>query len=199
MQTPTEFELEHAWGEVYDPVKAHAYYERTKELKGRKRGQTKITSAQLSGKGLPKYRDPRTGKTLDQIHKEAKAKQRKALSAGIQSLSKKLQRLEARILEMEAEESSENRKGKAKKERAAKEAAKPKTVAEKAEAARESEKYRDKNQQKLKSDAKDAKSGGGSTKDTKSKSKSASLSDLKARRTKVKGQIAVAKQKLAAL
>jgi len=186
MQAPTELELQHIGSLVsnYDPVKAHEYYERTKKLKGRRRGSSV---------------DPRIGKTMGQISKDARAKQRKELAARIQSLSRKLQKLEAKIREMETKEASEDRKGKAKAERAAKEADKPKSAAEKAEAARESEKYRDKNQQKLKSEAKDAKSGGGSSTDKQAGSKKASVSDLKALATKVKGQIAVAKQKLAAL
>lgn len=187
MRTPTELELQHlAAGFVsnYDPAKRREYYLRTRKLKGRRRGTSE---------------DPRTGKSMGQISKDARAKQRQELAARIQSLSKKLQKLEAKIREMEAAEASEDRKGKAKAERAAKEAAKPKTAAEKAEAAREAEKYRDKNQQKLKSEAKDAKSGGGSAREKKSGSKASSVSDLKALATKVKGQIAVAKQKLAAL
>ena len=203
MQTPTEFELDqlvHVSLGVYDPVKAHEYYERTKKLKGRKRGQAKITEAQLSGKRLSKRQDSRKGKTAVQISKEARAKQRKELTERIQSLEKALKRLEARIRELEHEEASEDRKGKAKKERAAKEAAKPDTAAEKAKAAREAKKDRAKNQQEQKNKAKEAsdKSGGGGSK-KKAGSKTEKISKLKALRTKKKGQIAVAKQKLAAL
>jgi len=178
MLTPTEFELQH----VYDPVAAREYYLRTRKLKGRQPGAGD---------------DPRTGLTRGQIASNAKTRQRKELAARIQSLSKKLDRLEAKIREMESKAKSEDRKGEAKKERAAKEADKPKTAAEKAEAARESEKYRDKNKQKLKNQAKQAssKSGGGSSK----KSGTKTVTDFKALATKVKGQIAVAKQKLAAL
>jgi len=207
MRTPTELELNQlqhialggALG-TYDPVKAHEYYERTKKLKGRKRGQADTPRGGLS-RTRATGRDPRTGKMMDQIHKEARAKQRKALSDAIQSLSKKLDRLEARIRELSHEEASEDRKGAAKKERAAKEREKPDTTAEKAEKARESKKDRAKNQQKEKSKAKEAsdKSGGGSSSKTKSGSKTSQLSELKAQATKVKGQIAVAKQKLAAL
>ena len=206
MRAPTELELTQLQHRLlggassYDPVKAHEYYERTKKLKGR-RGQAKITNAQLSGKGLSKYRDPRTGKTMDQIHREARAKQRKELSDRIQSLSAKLAKLEAKIREMTHEEASEDRKGKAKKERAAKEREKPDSAAEKAEKARESKKDRAKNQQETKNKAKEAsdKSGGGSSSKTKSGSKASQVSELRALATKVKGQIAVAKQKLAAL
>ena len=207
MRTPTEFELSQlahiSLGAVYDPVKAHEYYERTKKLKGRKRGQADTPRSRLTGLSgaMATGRDPRTGKAMPQIHREARAKQRKALSDAIQSLSKKLDRLEARIRELSHEEASEDRKGAAKKERAAKEREKPDTAAEKAEKARESKKDRAKNQQKEKSKAKEAsdKSGGGSSSKKKSGSKTSQISELRAQATKVKGQIAVAKQKLAAL
>jgi hypothetical protein len=182
---PTEHELHQLFHYAvgYDPIKAKQYYERTKQLKGRQRGSSE---------------DPRTGKTREEIAKGARTRQRKELTERINSLSKKLDKLEALIKERESKEKSEDRKGKAKKERAAKEAAKPDSAAEKAEAARESEKYRDKNQQKLKGD--DKKSGGGSGKgDVKKTGKKKSVSELRSMATKVKGQIAVAKQKLAAL
>ena len=124
---------------TYDPVKAHEYYERTKKLKGRKRGQADTSGGRLPSRARSNGRDPRTGKMMDQIHKEARAKQRKELSDAIQSLSKKLDLLEAKISRLTHEEASEDRKGKAKKERAAKEAEKPDTAAEKAEKARESQ------------------------------------------------------------
>jgi chromosome segregation ATPase len=190
MRTPTETELQHlgAVGSFYDPVKAHEYYEAHKHLKGRQKGST------LQPLGFAKANTRR--------HEAAKPRQRRELQARIQSLSSKLQKLEAKIREMEHEEAREDRKSKAKKERAAKERDKPKTAAEKAEAARDAKKYRDKNQQKLKSKSDDkqstGKSGGGSSK-KKSGAKKPSVSDLKALATKVRGQIAVAKQKLAAL
>jgi hypothetical protein len=183
MKTPTEYDLERLMHE-YDPAKAHDYYERTKHLKGRKKGSGQV---------------PQTGVTRVQIHRDAKARQRKELAAAIQNLGQKLQKLEALIKKKEHEAQAEDRKGKAKKERSAKEKDKPKTAAEKAKAARESEKYRKKHHQKLKSKAKsDAKSGGGSSKG-KTDPKKASVTELKSLATKVKGQIAVAKQKLAAL
>jgi hypothetical protein len=197
MRPPNEFELQHmvlggAIG-AYDPVKAHEYYERTKKLKGRKRGQVQTSNGRVPSRG----RDPRTGKRMDRIQKEARAKQRKELSTRIQSLSNKLNKLEAKIRELEHEEASEDRKGTAKKERAAKEADKPKSAAEKAEAARESKKDRAKNQQQEKS--KETSADSGSSSDKKSGSKTGRVSELKTLATKVKGQIAVAKQKLAAL
>lgn len=182
MKTPTEFELQHMVA-GYDPAKAHDYYERHKHLTGRKPGHGRDSSRRTSG-----------GR---QVANSAKAKQRKALSDRIQTLTKKLHALEAHIAKREHEEKAENRKSKAKKERAAKEKDKPKSAAEKAKTARENKQYRDKHKQSLKSKAKkDDKSNGG--KDSKKKSKH-SISELKSLATKVKGMIAVAKQKLAAL
>ena len=42
---------------AYDPVKAHAYYMRTRKLKGRKKGKNKMTAAQKAAKKMTKYRD----------------------------------------------------------------------------------------------------------------------------------------------
>jgi hypothetical protein len=184
LRTPTEIELRHLAGN-YDPVEAHKYYEEHKKLKGRKKGSAE--------------EPPSSGRTRQQIAQGAKAAQRKELQARIQALSKKLGELEALIKKREHEEASEDRKSKAKKERSAKEKDKPKTAAEKADAARESEKYRKEHKQELKNKSKDrAKSGGGDSKKG-SKTKKHSVSELKSLATKVKGQIAVAKQKLAAL
>jgi len=205
MRTPTEFQLEQL-AHVYDPAYSRQYYLRTRELKGRKKGSAKThvyedgsrsTEAEFRKKTM--WRDPRTGKTAEQIHRDAVAKQKKEIGEQIDRLQGKLGKLEALIRKKIREENSEDRESKAKKERARKEADKPKTAAEKAEAARENEKYRDKNQQKLKNKAKsDSKSDDSPAKTSKS-SKGASVSDLKALATKVKGKIAVAKQKLAAL
>jgi hypothetical protein len=198
MKVPTEFELQH----IYDPVKAREYYLRNRELKGRRRAQSQVAVATKRARAAA---DSRTGKTRELIAKDVRAKQRKDLTERIQSLSKKLQRLEAKIREKQSEEAREDRKGKAKKERAAKEAAKPDTAAEKAEKARENKKYKEKHEQELKTKAKKAseQSGGGSSSDKqkpmKTGLKTSSVSELKALATKVKGQIAVAKQKLAAL
>lgn len=143
--------------------------------------------------------DPRKGKTRVQISKDARTRQRKELSASIAKLEDRLKKLEAKIAQMKRDESSENRKSKAKKERAAKEKDKPKTAAEKAEIARENKKYREKNQQKLKTDAKNRDDSGGGSKTKKGSSSGPAVSDLQALATRVRGQIAVAKQKLAAL
>lgn len=194
MKTPNHLELQHL-AAGYDPVKAHEYYIRTRKLKGRKSAGNQLVPT----KGPPKGKDPRTGKTKEQISKDARTKQRKELGERIKALGDKLKKLKARILELELEEASENRKSKAKSERAAKEAAKPDSAAEKAEKARDAEKYRDKNQQKLQSKSNDSSSSGSGSSSKSPAKVSDSIDDLKALATRVEGKLAVAKQKLAAL
>lgn len=197
MRAPTEFELKQL-AHLYDPAKAHEYYEKHKKLTGRKKvtqlnQEREKASAKPSTKPIPGVKAP-------QKNTPAKAKQRKELQARIQNLEKKLQLLKTLIRKREREEHADDRKSKAKKERAAKERDKPKSAAEKAKAARDNEKYRDKHKQELKNKAKDSSSkSGGSTASKSKNSKGPSTSDLKALSAKVEGQIAVAKVKLAAL
>lgn len=210
MKTPTRFQLEYGLAHFYDPIKAHEYYLKNRELTGRKKAKPKmhtyedgssVTVAENRRRAITAKTgiDPRTGKTRAQIAKEARAKAKKQLTEQVGRLEDKLKRLDAKIAEMEREASSGDRKSKAKKERARKEAEKPKTAAEKAKAARESEKYRDKHKQELKNKDKksSSKSGGGSKK--KGDGKAKTVSELKTLATRVRGQLAVAKQKLAAL
>lgn len=195
MRTPTEYEIEKLlhYAVGYDPVAAKKYYEEHKHLKGRRPGSPQSPAAPRRGSS----QDPRTGKTREQIAKDARAHQREELSARIKSLSEKLTKLEALIKKKEAEARSTKSKSTAKKERAAKDKLKPKTAAEKAKEARDAKKYREQHQQELKSKAKahDKKSGGGDKK----KPKPLTVSELRSLATKVRGQIAIAKQKLAAL
>lgn len=163
--------------------------------------QARTIDALLTSRGKTRNsRDPRTGKTRTEISKNARAKQRKELQGQVQNLENKLQKLEALIKERTHEEASVDRKSKAKKERSAKEQDKPKSAADKAQAARENEKYRDKHKQELKSKAKsDSSKSGGSSSKSKSSSSKHSVSELNSLAKKVRGQIAVAKQKIAAL
>lgn len=204
MKAPTELELNRLT-HMYDANYARQYYLRTRKLKGRNKGSGESENARQQRSALkkadPNWRDPRTGKSMDQIMKEARAKARTRITEQVGHLEDRLKKIEAKIKEKEREAASEDRKGKAKKERARKEAEKPKTAAEKAEAARENEKYRDKHKQELKSKSKKDKS---STPDKPSEDKKSSgggvaIAELKTLATKVKGKIAVAKQKLAAL
>lgn len=187
MRTPTEYEIEELFHAVYDPVKSHDYYEKHKHLTGRQKAAPKQVESRSAA------RQKNTGH---------RARQKQELASAIRDMQTKLHKLEALIKQKEHAEASENRKGKAKKERAAKEKNKPATAAEKAKTNRESKQYRDKHQQKLKTKAKGgSKSGGGSSKgkaDAASPKKQ-SVTELKSLATRVRGQIAVAKQKLAAL
>lgn len=196
MKAPTDAQLEATLQHLYDPQQAHEYYMRTRELKGRRPGNG---VAKPTGGTRTRSVAPRTGRTREQIAKSAKTQQRKELKAQIDAAQDRLNKLEALIKKRMSEEKSEDRKGKAKKERASKEAQKPDTAAEKAKKARDSEKYRDKHKQELKSkDKAKAKSGGSSAKKGSDKKKH-SVDELKTLAKKVRGQIAMAKQKLAAL
>lgn len=181
LRTPTDLERE-SLAHLYDPLQAHEYYLRTRKLHPRQKGAQPEGFAKANAKR----------------HDSAKTKQKAELAARITSLSKKLSELEDLIRTKEAALKRGEAKTKAKKERAAKAKDKPKTAADKAKAARENKKYRQKHHQQLKTKAKQAsKSGGGSS--SSKKPREMPIADLKALATKVRGQIAVAKQKLAAL
>jgi hypothetical protein len=154
----------------------------------------------------------------------ARLKQRKVVTAQVQDLEGKLKKLEDLIAAKLREEASQERKVLFSARVATQEAAKPPTAAEKSQAARASAQYRDQNQQKVKTAAKasapaksaqlpssystpaSAGSGkqfsvpSGSSLPKAATSKNAQdVAKLKTLATKVKGQLAVAKQKLAAL
>ena len=112
----------------YDPVKAHEYYIRTRQLKGRKKG----TTFTVSKPG---------GKTVVLTAREL-TEQRAYAAKRINDIKLKLAELSSKLREA----LSEARDKKVKSEREAK---KPPTSAEKSEAARESKKYRAKNRQKI--------------------------------------------------
>ena len=109
---------------------------------------------------------------------------KKELTQRVQKLESKLKDLEALI---------------AKKEAAAKEAAKPDTAAEKSEKARDAKQYRKKHRQELANKAKKAAAKAGSGGSSKTSTKGKSLKDLKMLATKVRGQIQTAKAKLGSL
>lgn len=208
MKQPTQFEIDQLM-HFYDPAKAHEYYLKNRDLKGRKKAAPKPPpgvrpAATNAIKAHPpkNSQDPRAGKTKAEIHKNSRTKQRKELAAAIQGLQERLVKLEALIKKRIHEEDSHARKSAGKKERAAKESAKPQTAAEKSKAARASKKSADKHQQSRKTQAKQApaKSGGSSSKSKKSASGSEhNIPQLQSLAKKVRGQIATAKQKLAAL
>jgi len=191
MRTPINTELQHL-APGYDPAKAHDYYEKHKHLKGRQKGSAESPLATI-------------GKRAKRLAATSpKAKQKIALQNSIQNLEAKLGKLEQLIREKEAILKRDQAQAKVK---VRKPKDKPQTAADKAKATRENKKYRDKHKQQLKTKAKQATgksgggSGGGSSKSSAKSQKPSdmSIANLKALATKVKGQIAVAKQKLAAL
>lgn len=113
----------------YDPVKAHEYYMRTRKLKGRQRSSQSYTVK------------TRSGNTVVLSAREL-AKQKKYAAERIANIKEKLADLNAKLRVAMREAESKQAKSK-------READKPLTAAEKAEAARDSKKYRDKHQQEL--------------------------------------------------
>jgi hypothetical protein len=192
MKTPINTELRHL-APGYDPQKAHDYYVRTRKLKGRQPG----AAPQTSGVGAERRTAPRR----PHPQHSNRAKQKQELASAIKDLQLRLNKLEELIKKKEETLKKDQSLAK-KKNQTAKEKDKPKSAADKAKAARENKKFRQKHKQSLKTKAKQAagKSGGGSHGGKKAKPDSQkSIADLKALATKVKGQLAVAKQKLAAL
>jgi hypothetical protein len=132
---------------IYDPKKAHDYYERHKHLKGRHHG---------SGQPPPSNRGPGQ-------QNSARAKQKHELQAHITYLSKKLLELEKLIQIKEAAlKRSKARRMPTRRPRATNR----RPLLRKLKAKRDAKKYRQKHHQQLKNKAKQAsaKSGGGSSK-----------------------------------
>lgn len=122
-------------GRPYDPAKAHDYYIRTRQLKGRKSG---AGVAPGGGKAPARAAD-------NQDKKIAAAEQ-------VARLRSKLGQLQTELKKRMAEARQADAKAK-----------KPATAAEKRKNAKQSAQYRDKNQQKVKAAAKKASAKAGSS------------------------------------
>lgn len=179
MEAISNEELRH----FYDPVKAHAYYVRTRQLKGRKKGRgEKASTGGLGRLGISSLlAGPGGAKPSKQAQKEKLDKQ-------ISQLSQTLTKLNAEL-----------KKRMAKQREAAKEAAKPDTAAEKRKAAERSKDWRAKNQQKVKNQ--NAKRAAKESKgDSKTKGEGDdSIETLKASISKVKDALTAAKARRRAL
>lgn len=112
----------------YDPVKAHEYYIRTRQLKGRKKGTT--------------FSVTKPGGTTVVLTARELTEQRAYAAKRVNDIKLKLVELTSELRKA----MSEAREKKSKSEREAK---KPPTAAEKAEAAKDSKTYRAKNKQKI--------------------------------------------------
>lgn len=127
----------------YDPVKAREYYLRTRKLKGRKKGVARPPKG--------KVRRPRKSFTVTVDGKTYKlsprqlAEQKAYAQKRVTGIKKKLTQLNAELKKRMAEARKKDT-----------EAKKPDSAAEKSEKAKDSEKYRDKNQQELKNKSKKA-------------------------------------------
>lgn len=157
MRTPDGAVLMHG-PSPYDPKKAHAYYLRTRVLKGRKKG----TSYTVKG-------SDGTTRTLS----------KKELATQKQNTAERVTKIKERLHELSGELSKRMAEARA----AEAESKKGPTTADKTEAAREAKKYRDKNKQKLKNKAK---SDAESKTPTTSEPKTDSVDELKQKVAKVK-------------
>lgn len=113
----------------YDPVKAHEYYIRTRQLKGRK-------------KGAPTFRVSKPGGKTVVLTSRELAEQRAYAVKRINDIKLKLAELTSKL-------NVALREARDKKDKSEREAKKPPTAAEKAESRREAKKYRSKNRQQL--------------------------------------------------
>lgn len=134
----------------YDPQKAHEYYLKTRQLKGRKKAGPPAPTGNRQGKP--------TSFTVKSANGEVKlspkqyAEQKAYAAARVSRIADKLHVLEAEL----HKKMSEARKKEAETKKSAKDAAKPDTASEKAAKARDASKYRDKHKQELKNKAKQA-------------------------------------------
>lgn len=137
MKLPDGTQLMHGRA-PYDPQKAHEYYMRTRELKGRRRGRVERLRPSRSARRGETYRVKTRNGGVDTYTKSELADKKIYIAKRIESIKGKLSLL-----------NEELRKRRVEDKRAEREANKPASKAEKAEAARDSKQYRAKNQQKL--------------------------------------------------
>jgi uncharacterized phage infection (PIP) family protein YhgE len=171
MQPPKSTTIMHK--RPYDPVKAHEYYLRTRQLKGRRAGSSRFTVRGTSGQTVEL-----SGRQL--------AEQRAYATKRVNEIKNRLSELTTKLHQLRADA----RKKEAGSKRETKKAP---TAAEKSKAARESKQYREKHQQKLATKRK----GGSGKGSTKSKSKADPIAELEDKITQVKGRLvaAVARQR----
>lgn len=182
MQLPDGTVLMHGKA-PYDPAKAHAYYLRTRKLKGRKKGQQPQATFTPTRKQTFTVRlsDGSTVKLTQQQLTEQKAFAAKRVSDITNRLAELGTKLKSAMAAAEKKKADAN---------------KPPTAAEKAKAAREAKKFRESHKQQLKNKEKAA-STKPSAKSTTTTSKTDPVADLQQKISAVKGALsaAVAKQR----
>lgn len=156
---------------VYDPVKAHAYYMRTRHLKGRRKGGTEIVVPRQKSR-LP-------------IPEKLSSKQRLEEQAAV---AERITRIKQNLAKLSMELKKLMSEAQTKKAVAKRKASKGPTAAEKSKAARESKKYREKNEQKLATKRRQA-----SAKETaKPRSETDPVAELQNKIAQVKGRLEAA-------
>lgn len=202
MQLPDGSTLMHGTT-PYDPKKAHAYYLRTRQLKGRKKGhvdpKTADLAKRLKGKSddqiraeAAKSQDPaekqlintmlrnrqqiqsRGGSKKAKVDPKVLAQQRKHVAARVASLRSELADLNKKLKDAMAKK----RKSTAKEKRGP-------TAAEKSKSARESKKFRDKNKQKLANKRR----ASSSKKSTPARTRASSVDSLKRQISEAQGKL----------
>lgn len=165
---------------VYDPVKAHLYYERTKQLKGREKGSSR---PKASG------RQSTTQKVASQP-KGPKAQARVGrLRSKVKTLTNALDEAQTALRQKQQDSRESARKEK-------KERSDGKSTAKEKQASKE---YRDKHQSEIKAKRKkdgSSKSSGGSSKSSSKSVSDMSVQELRSRVTKIKSALRDAKRQL---
>lgn len=158
---------------LYDPAKAHEYYIRTRQLKGRKAGSSSFTV-----KGT-------RGQTVN-LSGQQLAEQRAYAAKRINDIKNRLAELSSKLNTLRSEARKKEAGGK-------REAKKAPTAADKSKAAKESEQYRDKHKQELATKSKRE----SSKRSAKSKSETDPIAELEDKISKVKSRLtaAVARQR----
>lgn len=172
MQLPDGSTLMHAEHAPYDPVKAHEYYMRTRQLKGRKKGSSQTVTVTTP-----------TGKTVKMNPKQL-AEQKAFAAHRVTEIKAKLTELNQKLKKKVAE-----------LKKAEADAKKPKSAADKHKEAQQAKKYRDKNKQKLANKRKESDSKKSDS--TKDKPNTDTLEGLKTAIAETKGRLtsALAKQR----
>lgn len=174
----------------YDPVKAHEYYIRTRELKGRKKANVllPVTVPTTTKKKSSSYTVNLGGKSVKLSEKEL-AEQKASVERRITEIKKNLAKLGDKLKEAMTE-------AKAKKAKSRRNANKKPTAAEKSEAARESKKYRKEHQQEIKSKSR---SRGKKESSSSSSSETDPVAELEDKITEVKDRLTAAVARAKAL
>lgn len=165
----------------YDPVKAHEYYIRTRQLKGRKKGSKLVRTSNRSAVKSPTFRvNLGNGKTVDLTAKQL-AEQKAYAAERVTKIKKKLGELNTKLRKAMSEARN-------KKARAEREGKKAPSASDRSKAARESKEYRKEHKQELATDRK---------KEAKKSAKKDPVEDLTDRITEIKDKLtdAVAKQR----